>query len=167
MSYLEIGYQFMNYFIDSINVNHSKLLGIIKYDSQMSINSLNAMGPENIFNGLSSIGIHQLKIDPKYVMVQPIYWKNIYRNEYDGIMILASGSTNLIENGYYINKNIHLSFILEIVNGGYYINNLIIRLSEKARNIQPAAQPQLGYNPNAYSQQSGYSPYGCPMNTRA
>lgn len=142
MSYIDLGYRFLNYFIDAINVKHQNLIGVLKNDTQLSVNTANCIGAEQFIYQMSGIGIHQLKIDPKYVIIQPIYWKNAYRTDYDGIMILASGSANLIDSGHLINKNIHFSFILENVNGLYYINNLIIRMSEKSRNIQ-----QINYNP--------------------
>jgi hypothetical protein len=149
MSYLELGYQFLNYFIDCINLQHTGLAGVIKPDTQLTINNNEAIGPEQFINQLGLIGFHQLKIDSKYVIIQPLYWKNMHRNDYDGILILASGTSNILENGHYVNKNMHFSFVLENINGGYYINNLIIRLSEKSRTTQ--LNPQMQYNQCPYN----------------
>jgi hypothetical protein len=91
------------------------------------------MGQEQILNALNRIQFNNLKIDHKFVLVQPIFGSSSY--EYAGIVILASGTVNLLENGIYVNKNIHLNFILDNVGGAYYLNNLLVRLSEKSRQI--------------------------------
>jgi hypothetical protein len=98
----------------------------------LTINEHEMIGPEQILDAFNYIQFSNLKIDPKFVLIQPIFNSN---NEYAGIIILASGTINLLENGIYVNKNIHFNFVLDNINGAYYINNLLIRLSEKSRQI--------------------------------
>jgi hypothetical protein len=97
------------------------------------MNEHEMVGPEQIINAFNWVQFNCLKIDPKFVLVQPIF--NNSFNEYLGIVILASGTINLLENGIYVNKNIHINIVLDNINGAYYINNLLIRLSEKSRQI--------------------------------
>ena len=166
MSYIELGYQFLDYFINCVNSSGEELRHVIKPDTQLTINDMESIGPDDFMGKLYSIGIHNLKIEAKYVIVQPLYWKNIYRNNYDGIIMLASGSANVLENGCYVNKNVHFTFILENIQDGYYINNLIARFSEKSRPIvQP--QPQVTFNPYNQVFNQSYNPWNTsvPMDT--
>jgi len=133
MSYTELGYQFLHYFVDCININYQNLLQTIKPHTMLSINEHEMIGPQQILNAFNWIQFSSLKIDPKFVLIQPIFNKSL--NEYAGIVILASGTINLLENGIYVNKNSHINFVLDNINGAYYLNNLLIRLSEKSRQI--------------------------------
>jgi hypothetical protein len=149
MSYKEIGYQFLHYFADCINIKHQNILIHLKQDTMLTINDQEGLGPEQILNYLNLIHIHGLKIESKYVLIQPIFSNNSQKTEYNGLLILASGSVNIIENGIYVNKNVHFNIILENINGFYYMSNIIIRLSEKSRQIN---KPN-----NNYNQQQNYN----------
>lgn len=135
MSYKELAYEFLHYFVNCVNLEHDRLAPCVKQDSMLTINNEECFG-ENFLVFFNLIKLHNLKIESKHVLVQPIFWKNPTRIDYDGILILASGTTNVLENGIIVNKNVHFNITLENVMGNYYINNIIIRLSEKSRQIQ-------------------------------
>lgn len=149
MSYQEIGYQFLNYFVDCINLNHENLLLHLKQDSMLTINTEEGLGPESFMQYFNLIKIHNLKMEAKHALVQPIYIKNSTYSNYDGILILASGSATVLENGILVKKNIHFNIMIENTTGHYYISNLIIRLSERSIKIQN--NNQIGLNMPAWN----------------
>jgi hypothetical protein len=155
MSYQEVGYQFLNYFVDCINLNHENLLVHLNQDSMLTINTEEALGPDSFMQYFNLIKLHNLKLETKFALIQPIYWKNPTKNNFDGILILASGSVNVIENGIYVNKNVHFNIMIENIMGHYYISNLIIRLSERSRQIQNNNQVTFNTRPMWNNQQHG------------
>lgn len=135
MSYKKLGHDFLHYFVDCINLKQERLLPCLKQDTMLTINTKECLG-KHILPFFNLIKFHNLRIEAKHVLVQPIFWANSNRQYYNGILILVSGNVNVLENGLLVNKNVHLTFTLENIQGRYYINNMMIRLSEKSRQIQ-------------------------------
>lgn len=135
MSYHQLGQQFMAYLIDSINLNWYNLLPVIKQYTLLSINGFEGCGPDQFMHLLYQCQFSDLKMEANDVFCQPIYWKNVYRLEYDGLLISASGNINIVEGHTVMRRNIYFNLVLENINGGYYINNMIIRLSAKGKQV--------------------------------
>lgn len=145
MSYIELGYEFMEYFVSSINQNHQNLIQAITEYTMLTVNDEEVCGSDQIMYCLNYIQIHNLIIEQKNVLIQPLYWNNVQAFDYGGLVILASGHVNILENGIMVNKNVHFNFTLQNHNGSYYITNILMRLSEKSR-------PITNYN-NQFNQQ--------------
>ena len=166
MTYHQLGQQFMAYLIESINLNYANLAGVIKPNTCLSINGYEGCGLEQFMQLLYQCQFSDLRIDVSDVFCQPIYWNNYYKLDYDGIVIFASGSINIIEGNIIMRRNIYINLVLENINGGYYINNMIVRLSGKGKQITainnqitiPQPNPYQNINPYYYNQ------YGTPMN---
>lgn len=170
MSYKELGYQFIEYFVNTINNNHQELLPAIKDDTMMTFNGDEGIGQEQIMYCFNYLQLHGLKIDAKYVLIQPMFMQNSFKMDYDGLVIFASGVINTLENGIMVNKNVHFNFVLENYNGKYYINNIMMRLSEKSRQInnynnnQNLNNRNFNNNPhNNFNRGFGYNGGGYPM----
>lgn len=144
MTYTELGYEFIDFFMNAINNNYQELLPAIKDDTMMTLNNDEGIGPEQIMYCLNFLKLHNLKIEPKNVIIQPMYWNNSYKIDYSGLLIMISGSINVLENGIMVNKNIHITFFLEHLQNSYYISNIMMRLSERSR--------QVNYNNYNYKQ---------------
>ena len=163
MTYQELGFQFIEFFANIINYNHQELVNVLTNNTMMTFNGEEGQGEEQIMYCFNFLQLHNLRFIAKNVMVQPLYIRNQYKVDMSGLLIQADGSVNTLENGIIVNKNVHFSFVLEnTFDGPYYITNILMRMSEKSRQLNQ----NQGYQNQGYQNQ-GYQnrPYNTGYNT--
>ena len=130
VTYLQVAYQFAQYFVETYNQNPHNLASVCTENTMLSHNGVEIMGGAEVLNYLALFNLRNIEIPANGIDIQPSFNGSILINLFGTYQQtgIFSGSGTL--------RNIILTLlIIPDGYGNYYLLNLIIKTKDRGQSF--------------------------------